>query len=624
MQPNPVCPRCGQLLADGRCSSCGILSTLPAAPSTASSRSNDARYLIFFLVGYLTLSGLLVFLGYSIRRLHQRHIQSYASRHRHNGPVARLDELKGTGRIYLVQMGAHKDPYSLDDFAHWLNTKYSLDVRVLPPTPIDPSAWNASRRQYVAESLYEQTKRDHPDLAADPDAYLIAFTDFDIYTIRGSWKSVFTQRDSRRAAIISSEGMQDLPSPVRLQSGASRADGARVAQEHFQARMRRILLKDVALLYWHLTLNRDPTSLLQIRLDPDLPTEDIYESDVDPARSPQGENVAEPCVYFDYTAERGIAPRPGPFIRQCADPTELDDDNSIETFELDLRFGLLLDRRTDFFLPDSIPIKFQRATRDGWRGNGPFGMSGSDNYDEYLSSPDNITISVVRGDAGRVQLVRVPRGISNLSLVKYVDPAEPGFYEMRWRPSPYQHYDVTRFDGAVLAFLPCDNTAWCYLTDYHDFAGRQLRFVRGEHRRLERLISPNQSSILVEYDLVGRIAQVSDSHGRVVRYGYNPANQLTSVTYPSGERCLYTYDSTQHLLTFSASPNARTPPRLLMRNDYSNGLLVKQTFADGKTYSYRYVPEIATGIQSVTARTPEGRQTNLKISNNFAIARAVN
>src|SRR5579863_4311122 len=69
---------------------------------------------------------------------------------------------------------------------------------------------------------------------------------------------------------------------------------------------------------------------------------------------------------------------------------------------------------------------------------------------------------------------------------------------------------------------------------------------------------------------------------------------------PPTERCPYTYDNTQHLLTFSASPNADTPPRVLMRNDYSSGLLVKQTFEDGSAYSYSYDSQNAAAIRAAT------------------------
>jgi hypothetical protein len=56
------------------------------------------------------------------------------------GPVVPVDQLIGTGRIYLVQIGAHDLSYSLNEFAGWLLSKYALDVQVLPPMRLDRSA----------------------------------------------------------------------------------------------------------------------------------------------------------------------------------------------------------------------------------------------------------------------------------------------------------------------------------------------------------------------------------------------------------------------------------------------------------------------------------------------------
>lgn len=619
MQPISLCPQCGHLMAEGRCPACGFMPL--TSPNAAAGERSEGRIVLIAIFISFSISALLVFLGFRLIQKSLQHRASDQKSYHHNGPVARLDELKGSGRIYLVQMGSHKDPYSLEDFAQWLRSKYNLNVTVLPPTATDSSAWNDARKQYVAELLYAQLKRDHPDLALNPGAYLIGFTDADMYSEHELWHSSFTQRDMRRTAIISSEGMQDSPLQIRIKGAAlSPSDASQRANEHLQARLRRILLKDVAIEYWHLPLNQDPTSLLHDTLDPDLPPEEIYESDLDPARSSRGQFLPEPCIFFQYKSGHGIQRLPGPAIRSCGDFSTPDEDTGLEIFEVDLRLGLLMDNRTDFDLPDIIPIQFQRTTRDGWTGINPFGISGTDNYDEFLASADNVTISVVRADGGRSELVRQPRWLPILSLVKYVNEDQPGSSELRWRPKPYEHYDLTRFDGAVQSFLPCEGPkVFCYLTNYRDFAGRELKFVRGPQRRLERLVSPNQHWLALTYDSAGRIAQVTDSQGRVVHYDYDSANRLTSVTYPSGERCFYTYDNTQHLLTFSASPAAGTPPRVLMRNEYSDGLLVKQTFDDGSTYSYSYNPRTAAAIRSATVQAPDGKVFNLKVSDSFAI-----
>lgn len=168
----------------------------------------------------------------------------------HQGPIARVDELKGSGGIYLVYLletGNQPAHYiALDDFAYWLRTKYSLDVQVLPPMWLDQSAWDPDRKQYIAELLLNQIKREHPALAADPNAYLFGFTDANMYSAYEKWSGTFTQRDDPpRLAVISADGMLDA---ARQRSGED--DG--IADAHFQARLRRILLKDIAILYWHL------------------------------------------------------------------------------------------------------------------------------------------------------------------------------------------------------------------------------------------------------------------------------------------------------------------------------------------------------------------------------------
>src|SRR5579862_5792801 len=548
MQLISLCPQCGHSMSEGRCPSCGFIAVPSSMTPAGVGNRSETRIVLTAILICFSISALLVFVSIRlIQKSTQRGASNQKSYFRHNGPVVRLDELNGSGRIYLVQMGNHKDPYSLEDFAQWLRSKYKLDVQVLALTAIDSSAWNAARKQYVAELLYAQLKREHPDLALNPSAYLIGFTDAGMYTENQLWQSSFTQRDMRRAAVISSAGMQDSRLQIRVQNpGASPSSAAKLAGEHLQARLRRILLKDVAILFWHLPLNHDSTSLLHDTLDPDLPAEDIYESDLDPARSSRGQFLDEPCISFQYQSGHGIQRLPGPAIRPCGDLSTPDEDTALEIFTLDLRLGLLLDERTDFNLPDIIPIQFQRATRDGWQGVHPFGISGTDNYDEFLASADNVTISVVHANGGRSQLVRQPRWLPILQLVKYVDMDHPGVSELRWRPTPYEHYDLTRFDGAVQSFLPCSGpTVFCYLTDYHDFAGHQLKFARGPQRRLERLTTPNQRWLALAYDATGRIEQISDSQGRVVQYGYDAANRLTSVTYPSGERCFYTYDRSE-------------------------------------------------------------------------------
>jgi YD repeat-containing protein len=615
-------------------------STTQQAPFARSGSPRTARAIgMAFVLAVVAAAAMFVSVTrgnfrWSIGREVSRDYSEQSAYPKHVGLAAEPNELKGTGRIYLVQMGEHRDPYSIEDFAKWLRAKYALDVQVLPAMAIDPSAWDARRHQFVAEQLEAQLKQKHADLAADHDAYLIGFTDGDMYSTRQMWSSTFTQRDLMRAAIISSDGMGD--------TAAQRADlGAQGAVDRFQARIKRILLKDVAVLYWHLPVNDDPTSLLHNTLDPDLPSEEIYESDVNPALSPQGELVDEPCIFFTYSSKSGLQPLPGPLIRGCGEVQDPMEDESTELFELDLRLGLLIDKHTDLYLSDTIPIEFQRVTRDGEQGRDPFGVSGWDNYDEFLGSADNIQIFVERADGGRDELMRTPRWMPVQALVKYVGgPSEMAFepgsgisglfrassfkrvwkYEMAWHQLPFEHYDVRRFNGGVKTYLPCDSPdVNCSIVGYQDSQGRELKFERDSKRHLSRLTSPNGKWVGVGSAPDGRILAIDDSDGRTVLYKYDAANRLVGVTYPSGEIYHYEYDDARHMLAFSVSADAQSEPHILLRNEYENGLLTKQTLADGRVYTYSYDSSNAETIHHATVEAPDGTSYSLEIGDDSSI-----
>jgi YD repeat-containing protein len=194
-----------------------------------------------------------------------------------------------------------------------------------------------------------------------------------------------------------------------------------------------------------------------------------------------------------------------------------------------------------------------------------------------------------------------------LPFVKYVDAGTDrsgDLLELRWRGSPFEHFDLKWFNGNVETYLPCDSKTFCYLTGYHNTQGEELVFERDDRRRLIRLTSPNKSWLRLSYGEADRVAAINDSCGRTVVYGYDELGRLASVTYPSGEVLHYEYDSTQHLLTFSVAPDAKTAPRLLLRNDYEHGRLVKQTFADGKAYTFSYYPPGDGSVDTVIVRTP--------------------
>jgi hypothetical protein len=129
----------------------------------------------------------------------------------HHGGVARSDQFHGSGRIYLLQLGPHTAPYTVQDLAEWLRDKYSLDTQILQATALDPAAWDSSRHLYISELLCAQIKREHPALALDRNSWLIGFTDAGMYSATQKWDSTFSKRDQHRAAISRPLALETRP-----------------------------------------------------------------------------------------------------------------------------------------------------------------------------------------------------------------------------------------------------------------------------------------------------------------------------------------------------------------------------------------------------------------------------
>jgi YD repeat-containing protein len=106
-----------------------------------------------------------------------------------------------------------------------------------------------------------------------------------------------------------------------------------------------------------------------------------------------------------------------------------------------------------------------------------------------------------------------------------------------------------------------------------------------------------------------------------VRYGYDERGQLVSVTYPSGEVYFYAYDGTQHLLTFSVALNAGAVPRVLLTNEYVNGMIARQTLADGATYTYIYRRAKDGSIDAARVRTSDGKIFDVQMVGGNSIVR---
>src|SRR5712692_9050484 len=122
MQPGPACPRCGSSMPGEVCPRCAAYG--PSSQTLIVSIIVGAILLLYLIYGGL---------WYRLIRRAKESGSPEPIVALHQGPIARSEQLTGSGHVYLVQMGPHKAPYALDDFAGWLRSKYALDVQVLRP-----------------------------------------------------------------------------------------------------------------------------------------------------------------------------------------------------------------------------------------------------------------------------------------------------------------------------------------------------------------------------------------------------------------------------------------------------------------------------------------------------------
>ena len=151
-------------------------------------------------------------------------------------PVAR--------NVYLVAFGdfPREDVEAL--VAHY-REKFDLTIMILPSIPIPDDAIDATRDQLIAERLLDALAASEV-AASDPDAVVIALTDADIYIASQDWRYAYGMRSLGTLAVVSSARMADL-----------RADPVRQMQ-----RLRKMVTKNLGILYYGLDVSDDPRSVL--------------------------------------------------------------------------------------------------------------------------------------------------------------------------------------------------------------------------------------------------------------------------------------------------------------------------------------------------------------------------
>lgn len=153
-------------------------------------------------------------------------------------------------RIYFVPMGDFPAG-QLDAMVEFYRQRYGLEIPVLKSVPIEDSARDSTRQQVIAEKLLGTLRTAFPQYASDRKTILIGFTSEDIYPASQNWQFCFGWRDANaRAAVVST---------ARLNL---RRDSAPFAADISVARLRKVVTKNLGILYYGLPQNGNPKSVM--------------------------------------------------------------------------------------------------------------------------------------------------------------------------------------------------------------------------------------------------------------------------------------------------------------------------------------------------------------------------
>ena len=278
-----------------------------------------------------------------------------------------------------------------------------------------------------------------------------------------------------------------------------------------------------------------------------------------------------------------------PSLGRCAIPTT---HRAVDTFEVDLRYGTFVLRQTDLQLNDDIAYPLTRSyNSQNWDDNAPhaFGRLSNHPYDIAPKGTRNpyTWMMLVLEDNDFLYFNRISPGGEYGNAVFQHSETSTRFYKatINWNGDGW----TLRFtDGSEVSFpeaYGATNMAQGAATQMRSASGATLHLVRNGKRDLQLMKTDHEHWIRFTYDEFSRVTRAEDNRGNWVRYGYGsgPTGMLLYAVHSSGAERHYEYEGLRMIVITDEHAT------VLLRNTYENNAVVRQEYANGDVYEYRYI-----------------------------------
>ena len=153
-------------------------------------------------------------------------------------------------KIYFVPLGDFSTD-QMQQLANYYHRRLGLEIPILKTITVPTSAMDSNREQLVAEKLVTDMRNAFPELASDPQAILIGFTSQDMYPVTKQWRFAFGWRETDARAAVVSTARMNLHYLGQPFWGSSP-----------KTRLRKMVTKDIGVLYYGLSQSDNPKSVL--------------------------------------------------------------------------------------------------------------------------------------------------------------------------------------------------------------------------------------------------------------------------------------------------------------------------------------------------------------------------